>query len=169
MSEVAYLKAECGVRYWEDATVNGVDDEDGKLIPCRVGDTWAPVIELATGAIEGWPLGVTAETHYKVCDDGRYTLLDAQKREVCALDGYVPSIMCPQGGGYGDYVKMLIGPDGKIADWDNDLDDFAVAYRDSLLAKLGQLKVVPAEAVAAQQNTQSGAFSGAQTGASEKT
>ena len=30
---VKYLRAECGVRYWEDATVNGVEDTDGKLIP----------------------------------------------------------------------------------------------------------------------------------------
>lgn len=27
--EVKYLKAKCGVRYWEDATVNGEEDKDG--------------------------------------------------------------------------------------------------------------------------------------------
>lgn len=29
------LKVEAGVRYWEDATVNGIEDVDGALIPCK--------------------------------------------------------------------------------------------------------------------------------------
>ena len=70
--EVTFLKAECGVRYWEDAEVNGVDDEDGTLMPFRSGDEWRPIIELATGRIVDWPEGTTADVHYKVCDAGRY-------------------------------------------------------------------------------------------------
>lgn len=34
---VKYLRARCGVRYWEDGTVNGVQDDDGSRIPCRNG------------------------------------------------------------------------------------------------------------------------------------
>lgn len=119
-----YLQAECGVRYWEDAEVNGVEDETGDLIPCRSGDSWCPTIVLATGTIEGWPAGVTADIHYKVCDDGRYTLLDANHEKVCTLDGYVPKMMCPGGSGYGDYVIMTVGPDGKIGNWHADLSAF---------------------------------------------
>ena len=54
---VKYLRARCGVRYWEDATVNGETDEDGSRIPCRKGDDWCPLIELESGQIEGWPEG----------------------------------------------------------------------------------------------------------------
>jgi hypothetical protein len=122
--QVAYLKAECGVRYWEDAEVNDVTDDEGTLIPFRTGDTWAPVIELATGRILDWPEGTTADTHYKVCDAGRYALLNDERAEVVAIDGYVPRMMCPGGSGHGDYVIMTIGPDGTIADWQIDLSSF---------------------------------------------
>jgi len=30
-----HLKVKCGARYWEDATVNGVEDTEGLLIPLR--------------------------------------------------------------------------------------------------------------------------------------
>lgn len=123
--EVTHLKAECGVRYWEDATVDGVEDADGALIPCRVGGTWAPVIELATGRIKDWPEGKAAKLHYKVCDDGRYALLDASGAEVVAIDGYVPKLMCPGGSGYGDYVIMTIDASGQIEGWHPNLSPFA--------------------------------------------
>jgi hypothetical protein len=122
--EVKYLKAECGVRYWEDGEVNGVEDTDGELIPLRVGDTWCPIIDLATGVIEDWPEGTTADVHYKVCDDGRYFLLDPEKNVIREIEGYVPKIMAPGGSGHGDYVIMTIGPDGKIVNWSVDLEGF---------------------------------------------
>lgn len=121
---VKYLRAECGVRYWEDATVNGVDDENGDLIPCREGEAWAPLIDLETGKIKDWPEGTVADVHYKVCDDGAYELLDENRQVVRRIEGYVPDIMCPKGEGYGDYVIMDIGPDGVIADWRPDLGAF---------------------------------------------
>lgn len=132
--EVVYLRARCGVRYWEDATVNGERDSDGSRIRCRRGTAadndrlgggdWCPTIELATGRILDWPAGTTADIHYKVCDDGEYELLDADRNVVKALDDYVPEIMCPGSPSYGDYVIMQIGPDGVIADWRVDLSDF---------------------------------------------
>jgi hypothetical protein len=131
---VKFLRARCGVRYWEDGEVNGVTDADGSRIPCREGTAadndrlgggnWRPVIDLASGIIEGWPAGTTASIHYKVCDDGDYELLDETRNVVKAIDGYVPSIMCPEGDGYGDYVIMQIAADGTIANWRVDLSDF---------------------------------------------
>lgn len=121
---VKYLKVQAGVRYWEDATINGVDDEDGTLTPCRVGDCWAPIIDLDAGVIEGWPSSHTAQIHFKVCDAGRYALLDADRNEVKAIDGYVPKIMCPGGEGYGDYIIMDIGGDGRVAKWRAVLSEF---------------------------------------------
>lgn len=123
--EVKYLQAECGVRYWEDGEVNGSEDTDGELIPCRVKDAWCPTIDLEAGIIQDWPAGTTASVHYKVCDAGLYRLLDADKNVVREIDGYVPKIMCPGGSGYGDYVIMTVGADGKIENWDVLLDAFS--------------------------------------------
>ena len=62
------LRVSAGVRYWEDASVNGVEDTDGTLIPFRKGDLWCPIIDLETGQIYDWPAGANAYIHYKVCD-----------------------------------------------------------------------------------------------------
>ena len=121
--EVKYLRARCGVRYWEDATVNGVEDTDGN-VPCREGENWCPLINLETGKIENWTEGVTADIHYKVCDDGEYDLLDAEKNVVTSIDGYVPNMLSPEENGYGDYVIMHVGTDGVIQGFRADLKYF---------------------------------------------
>lgn len=69
------------------------------------------------GQIVNWPTGVTASIHYKVCDDGIYTLLGETMDVVKAIEGYVPGIMCPEENGYGDYVIMSIAADGLIQGW----------------------------------------------------
>lgn len=123
--EVKYLKAICGVRYWEDGTVDGiVDDDEEPAMPFATDKFWEPVIEIETGTVVGWPTGTTADIHYKVCDDGAYTLLDAEWNEVKRIDGYVPSIMCPEGEGYGDYVIMKIDGEGRISNWTVNLSEF---------------------------------------------
>lgn len=90
----------------------------------REGDNWCPVIDLESGTILHWPKGVTADIHYKVCDEGSYSLLDAEMKEVAHRFGYVPDIMCPGGTGYGDYVIMNIDGAGKIEGWTIDLSDW---------------------------------------------
>ncbi len=121
---VKFLRVDAGVRYWEDAIVNGTTDEDGSLIPFRVGGDWRPLIDLEAGAVVDWPAGTTADIHYKVCDQGRYALLNADRQEVSRLDGYVPKIMSPGGSGWGDYIIMKIDGAGKIENWRVDLSDF---------------------------------------------
>ena len=121
---VKYLQARCNVRYWEDATVDGVSDEDGSRIPCREGDIWAPLIDLETGKIENWTQGIAADIHYKVCDEGIYSLLNERREEVVTIDDYVPSIMCPKDNGYGDYVIMDVNADGVIQNWKVSLQAF---------------------------------------------
>ena len=122
--EVKYLKAKCGVRYWEDATVNGEEDKDGVLIPCRDGDYWCPIIDIETGLITNWLKGHEASIHYKVCDDGEYSLLDSDMGEIITIADYVPKMLCPKRGGYGDYVIMDVDRDGKIIDWKANLTEF---------------------------------------------
>lgn len=122
--DVKFLQASCGVRYWEDATVDGVSDESGVGVPCKNGDNWEPLIDLEAGVILNWEKGKTADIYFKVCDCGEYTLLDTDKNEVKKIDGYVPEIMCPEGDGYGDYVCMKIDGEGKIAKWNLSFDEF---------------------------------------------
>lgn len=123
-TEVKYLQVKAGVRYWEDAEVNDVEDEKGDLIPCRVDDNWSPLIDLETGQILNWKEGTKADIHYKVCDAGAYTLLDEDRNMVKEIDGYVPNLMCPKDTGYGDYIIMDVDTKGFIAKWQPDLSDF---------------------------------------------
>lgn len=70
--EAVYLKVDAGVRYWEDAEVNGVSDSENPP---------------------------TIVEH----------------------EGYVPSIMCPEDEGYGDYIIMNIDKNGFIQGWRKNL------------------------------------------------
>lgn len=120
MDNAKFIFVQAGVRYWEDATVNGVEDKDGALIPFRSGDMWLPIIDIDTGTIVGWPAGTTAEIHYKICDAGKYKLADADRKEIGAFGGYyVPSILCPDEDGCGDYIIMNVGESGKIEGFAN--------------------------------------------------
>lgn len=116
----ALLVVSAGVRYWEDASVNGVEDGQGDLVPFRNGDNWEPVVELATGRILDWPEGTTGDIHYKVCDAGEYWLADASGNKVAKWKGhYVPNdLLCVGADGYGDYIILSVGADGRIEGWE---------------------------------------------------
>lgn len=123
--EVAFLKVNAGVRYWDDGVVDGEPDSETETrMPFAKGEAWQPVIDLSRGTIIDWPQGTTASVHYKVCDAGVYTLLDADKNEVKSIDGYVPDILCPADSGYGDYIIMNIDAEGRIDKWHVILDEF---------------------------------------------
>lgn len=114
------LHVRAGVRYWEDATVNGVEDIDGNLIPCRHTDSddWLPVIELETGKIRNWEIGKKADIHYKVCDDGNYFLMSENEEDSeLSKEGYVPDCLSINHKGYGDYIIMQVDENGFIKDW----------------------------------------------------
>ena len=112
--EVKYLKVDVGVRYWEDATVNGQEDTNGDLIPFRKGDRWKILIDVETGIIKEWPTGTIADIHYKVCDDGIYKLLDEEASILRWIEGYVPKILDLYRDSYGDYIIMKIDSTGMI-------------------------------------------------------
>ena len=122
--EVEFLQVSAGVRYWDDGAINGECRSDGFDTPCKEGDRWAPIIELETGEIINWDKGNKAEIHYKVCDNGSYSLINRKREVVKTLDGYVPSLMCPKENGHGDYIIMDIDENGMIKDWNCDLSDF---------------------------------------------
>jgi hypothetical protein len=124
--EIKTLLIDAGVRYWEDATVNGIEDEQGDLIPCREEDRWNPIIDIESGVITNWTQGVVADVHYKICDDGIYHLVDLDGNIVLTKEGYVPSILDVTRDSYGDYIILEIDENGKINGWNNSprIDDF---------------------------------------------
>lgn len=122
--DVKELHVEAGVRYWEDAEVNGVEDTDGDLIPCREGDDWKPIIDVETGIIKNWVQGTTADIHYKVCDDGKYTLVDEKGESIISVQDYVISDLAIGESGFGDYIIMKVDETGKIENWNPSFEDF---------------------------------------------
>lgn len=140
--EAIYLKVDAGVRYWDDAKVNGEYDTNCEdlespaaepTIPCAeyVGEQhrvlhgenwrWRPLIEIEAGKIVNWQQGITANIHYKVCDDFACEILDGNKEVITSYNGYVPKVMCPKENGYGDYIIMNIDENGFIQGWRKDL------------------------------------------------
>ncbi len=114
-----YIEVSARVRYWEDASVNDVEDVNGTLVPARTGDVWAPTIRLTDGAVMGWPQGTTADIHYKVCDEGEYWLLDDERRRLAKWAGfYVPDdFLCHGDDGSGDYIIFKVDANGLIEQW----------------------------------------------------
>lgn len=137
--EAIYLKVDAGVRYWQDAYINGIRDTDcdktdgSPNMPCAeyVGEQkrvlrgndwrWRPLIEIETGKIVNWQQGITANVHYKVCDDFACDILDANEEVITSYDDYVPDAMCPADEGYGDYIIMNIDENGFIQGWKKEL------------------------------------------------
>lgn len=114
-----YLQVQAEVRYWEDALVGGKEDTDGTLIPFRQEDLWCPVIDLIDGKFLGWPEGLTADIHYKVCDQGEYWLLNESKQRIAEYKShYVPDdLLCVGDTGHGDYIILIVSEDGSIKGW----------------------------------------------------
>ena len=118
-----HIEVQADVRYWEDATVNGIEDVDGDMIFGRVhslnSDYWHVRIDLSKGKIENWPEEMTASIHYKVCDSGSYWLTDLIGTRLAKwIDYYVPNdILCHGDTGYGDYIILNVGPDGMIKNY----------------------------------------------------
>lgn len=135
--EAKYVKIDAGVRYWEDSLINNVEDVDlledknarprmpfSVLIKDIPDDQiykvyyrenqyrWQPIIDIELGKIIDWPIGTTARIHYKVCDDGIYTLFDKDMKQIYQVDNYVPNFLGRNG--YGDYIIMNVDEHGKI-------------------------------------------------------
>lgn len=105
------------VRYFEDGTVNGEeDDNESPKMPCVNFDYWMPRINIITGQIINWEKGVTANIHYKVCDECSITIV-AGENVLYDEEDYVPDFLCPDEEGYGDYIIMSIDADGYINNW----------------------------------------------------
>ena len=144
--EITHILVDAEVRYYEDTTINGVEDvnvmdTEGMVtpnIPCveRIADKptkhicsdcfrWRPKININTGQIENWTQGLSADVHYKVCDQGVYHLLDKDGNTIKTIESQVPDVLYPGGDGCGDYIIMDIDSDGYIMGFEfkqSDLD-----------------------------------------------
>lgn len=133
--DVKYICMNVGPRYWEDGDVNGEEDisyeEQEKGAKPRMPMTvenpdsrrkdesyrFALKIDAETGKIVGWPEGVEADIHYKVCDDGTYWLEDAEGNKIHEIDSYVPQLFDFCDDSYGDYIIMTVDKNGHIEEW----------------------------------------------------
>ncbi len=93
----------------------------GLRTPCKNGDLWCPVINVATGIIENWEIGKTASIHFKVADGSVGSSFRFNWQCIKSQDGYVPRTLCPAENGYGDYIIMNIDEKGQIEKWHFDL------------------------------------------------
>lgn len=125
IEQANHIEVEAEVRYWEDASVNGVEDTDGTLIPGRAGDLWKIQIDLLDGIVVDWPAGIEADIHYKVCDQGEYWLTDVSGKRLAKWKGhYVPGdFLCHGDNGYGDYIIMSVAVGGGIVRYEKPLID----------------------------------------------
>lgn len=124
ISKAAYIAVQAQVRYWDDAIINGEEDERGDKTPFRNGDLWEPVIRISDGLVLNWPEGMEASFHFKVCDTGTYFLLADDQQTVVSsiLQDYVPDGLCHGDRGFGDYIIFNVGSDGMISDYRPDIN-----------------------------------------------
>lgn len=108
--DAQFICLDVGPRYWEDSTVNGIEDTYGHLMPLRDGDNVVITINIETGQVLDWPQGTTANIHYKVCDQGEYFLLNDIQETIAKYKGSYP----PDGD---DYIVMDINENGFIEEY----------------------------------------------------
>lgn len=136
--KIRYVQLEAGVRYWEDADINGVEDVDlyeakeptAPRMPFAIptGKTsdiaphgeyvWKILIDIKTGYIVDWPLGTTANVHYKTCDENVITFWNENKEPISErYECYVPGFLSIDDSGYGDYIILTIEENGHITNF----------------------------------------------------
>jgi hypothetical protein len=143
MSKPTKIKIHAGVRYWCDcqySTDKGVTwnnpsdtDEDNltvrELLPCveyyekERGWYWCLNVDFNSGKIENWKQGLCLKTFFKVCDDGKYQIIDNTDNIIWDSDvdsgcSYVPTFLEIDSSNYGDNIYITIDGEGTIKDWD---------------------------------------------------
>ena len=145
--DVKYFCAKVHPRYFEDSTLNGVEDisydeqQEGAKprMPMFVEDpkskhpedkyVWELKIDLETGNILWWPEGYEARIHYKICDDGIYWLETEHGGSVHVIESYVPHILNPGDRYDSDYAIFNIDKKGHIVEYDNvDVEDLVKEF-----------------------------------------
>lgn len=112
--------------FWEELcsyTFPFEDEEDEEQLPLVKMGYWQGTIDLQTHKLLEWePYFSECYLQAKVCDTGIYTLLDAEKKPICTLKGYVPNGVIPPKNGAGDYIHFAINADGTVEEWQDTYD-----------------------------------------------
>jgi len=92
--------------------------EEDEQLPLVNLDYWQGTIDLQEHKLLEWNTDF-GECYFqaKVRDEGTYTLLDAEKKAICTLKGYVPNSVIPPADGCGDYIHFGINADGTVEEW----------------------------------------------------
>ncbi|MBR6178276.1 MAG: hypothetical protein IKQ70_10405 [Bacteroidales bacterium] len=124
------------IPYDKDDRPNLISFDAGLMTELECDDDFTPptlnpetqlleyLINLKTGKVENW----NYEEGYlrmwaKVRDSGTYTLLDADKKPIWQICGYVPNhLLPPYEKGFGDYIELAVNSDGTINGWRETLD-----------------------------------------------
>lgn len=129
--EITYLqKVTKKVAFVElHVAVNYGDEDMPYDAPMRKGDMFNVLIDVDEKKVIDWPVGKTLDIYMKVCDQGTYILLDADKEEILSKqDGYCPNNLLP--GAYGDYLELKIDENGIVTNWLDSPDFSDFAYED---------------------------------------
>ena len=103
---------------------NNIDKKEfGWWLKDSEEDYWTIIIDLDNGKILDWPKEFCLNTNYKVCDEGEYSFLDENKKELLNITDkfkqyYVPDFMAIEDNGDGDYVYINIDGEGNIEHFD---------------------------------------------------
>ena len=74
-------------------------------------------IDLCTGEVPNWPLGVDFDfNNYKVVDTGRYEVRNQLGVLQAGYTGYVPDCLSIDRAGFGDYFQFRI-ENGRVCGW----------------------------------------------------
>ena len=115
-----------GMITFDDGMATELQCEEGFVPPMLNSENQA--LELTVDLKERRVLEWDEEKGYihmwgKVVDSGTYTLLDANKKPLWQIKGYVPNALIPPyDRGFGDYLELTINPDGSLPDWKEELD-----------------------------------------------
>ncbi|EKJ92510.1 hypothetical protein QR305_02769 [Bacteroides finegoldii] len=86
-------------------------------------ERWEVTIDLKKHILQEWKTEFgSCHIFSKVRDEGKYTLLDKDKKALCQLIGYVPNGVIPPKNGYNDYIEFNIAKDGSVSGWYDSYD-----------------------------------------------
>lgn len=119
--DVKILAVNAYIRDWDVCDIY-LEPNDSEF-PCLVKDEWQPLIEIETGKILNWQVGVKANINLRLRDNCSYKLIDINNNAIISRnDDYVPYTL--NNGNDSDQLTMEINEEGMIKDWDFDIYDF---------------------------------------------
>lgn len=99
---------------YDEEFVNPMLDAENKQLKLLIDLQTLKVVDWDGGNLRMWG---------KVRDGGAYTLLDADKKPIWQIQSYVPNkLLPPYEKGWGDYLELIITPDGSLLEWRTPMD-----------------------------------------------